>query len=137
MHHTGPAGNRCSCISDNRHGFRGEGDLSCRFAVGDRNDPNTPGYSSAEKEGNLLFPANFTSIRCGFPDCPSLAEGDRIGDEGDRSLADGDRIGTDGDRSLAEGDRIGTESSGRRGPTGADTRHQLPAQQILRKITVR
>ena len=117
MHHTGPAGNRCSCISDKHHGFRGEGDLSCRFAVGDRNDPNTPGYSSAEKEGNLLFPANFTSIRCGFSDYPSLAEGDRIG--------------TDGDRSLAEGNRIATDSSGCRGPTGADMRHELPAQQIL------
>ena len=91
----------------------------------------TPGYPSAAKEGNLLFPANFTSIRCGFPDCPSLAEGDRIGTDGDRSLAEGDRIGTEGDRILAEGDRIGTESSGCRGPTGADTRHQLPAQQIL------
>ena len=31
----------------------------------------------------MLIPANFPSIWCGFPDCPSLAEGGRIATEGD------------------------------------------------------
>ena len=117
MRHTCLTGNKCSCISNNRHGFRGEDDLDCRFAVGDR---NTPEYSPAAKEGNLLFPENFTSIRRGFPDCPSLAEGDSSLAEGDRSIAEGDRI-------AAEGDRIANESSECRVPTGAGTRHQLSA----------
>ena len=129
MRHTCLTGNKCSCISNNRHGFRGEDNLDCRFAVGDR---NTPEYSPAAKEGNLLFPENFTSIRRGFPDCPSLAEGDRSlaegdsslaeGDsslaEGDSSLAEGDSSLAEGDRIAAEGDRIANESSGCRGPTG-------------------
>ena len=82
MYHTCPTGNRLSCISYDRNGFRAEGALGWRIAAGERRDWNTPGYLPATKEGNVPIPANFPSIRCGFPDCPSLAEGGRIATEG-------------------------------------------------------
>ena len=105
MLHTCHIGNVCSCISYNRLGFRAEGDLRSRVAVRNRRNRNGPGYLPAAKEGNLLFPANFTSIRRGFPDYPSLAEGDEIADE----------------------------SSGCRGPACEERRHEVPLDNILEK----
>ena len=81
MHHTCLTGNRLSCISYNRHGFHAEGDLGSPIAAGERCDRNTSGYLPAAKEGNVLIPANFPSIWCGFPDCPSLAEGGGIANQ--------------------------------------------------------
>jgi len=78
MHHTCLMGNRWSCISCSRHGFRSDGNLRSRLAVRCRRDRNTPGYLPAAREGNLPFSANFSSIRCGFPGCPSFAEGDEV-----------------------------------------------------------
>ena len=59
-------------------GFRADGNLHSRLAVRCRRNRNPPGYLPAAREGNLLFSANFSSIRCGFPDCPSFAEGDEV-----------------------------------------------------------